>query len=79
MSGMSKRGQAGIGDSGHAASAFVIRAAGPYGKTTALDADLYFDEMELQKYCPGEACQLCRLDSFVEIIPATAGVSNVKS
>ena len=77
MSGMSKRGQAGIGDSGHAANTVVTQAGGPYRKTMAPDADLYFDEMALNKYCWAEVCELCRADSFVEIIFATAGASNV--
>ena len=34
----------------------------------APDANLYFDEMELGKYCPGEACELCKVDSFDEFV-----------
>jgi len=34
----------------------------------ALNANLYFDEMDLQKYCPGEACELCKVDSFDEFL-----------
>jgi len=34
----------------------------------APNANLYFDEMELEKYCPGEACELCKVNSFDEFL-----------
>lgn len=34
----------------------------------APNANLYFDEMELGKYCPGEVCELCKVDSFDEFL-----------
>ena len=32
------------------------------------DADLYFDEMDLAKYCTGQGCTLCKVDSFDEFL-----------
>lgn len=32
------------------------------------DANLYLDKMELEKYCPKENCELCRVDSFDEFL-----------
>ena len=34
----------------------------------APDADLYLDRMELQRYCEGETCALCKVDSFEEFV-----------
>jgi len=34
----------------------------------APDASLYLDRMDLERYCAGETCELCRVDSFEELI-----------
>ena len=34
----------------------------------APDANLYFDEMDLAKYCAGETCELCKVDSLDEFV-----------
>lgn len=32
------------------------------------DADLYLEKMSLEKYCANDQCELCRVDSFDELI-----------
>jgi hypothetical protein len=36
--------------------------------TNTNNADLYLDGMDLEKYCRGETCELCRVDSFNEFV-----------
>ena len=34
----------------------------------AIDADLYLEKMDLEKYCGGESCELCHADTFDEFV-----------
>lgn len=34
----------------------------------APEADLYFSRMDLEKYCRGETCELCRVNRFSEFV-----------
>lgn len=32
------------------------------------DVDLYFKKMELDKYCPAESCEVCKVESFGDFV-----------